>query len=58
MSSALTGPHGAGLANILWAANGTSVIEFALSPMCNRNIGMLAMMIDGDYWVVPQVCEE
>ena len=51
----ILGPHGAGLTNMIWAQNGTSVIEFALKPHANRNFGMLAMMCGHDYWLLPEI---
>ena len=49
------GPHGAGLTNMLWAQNGTTVIEFPLTRHVNRNMGMLAQICDHDYWLLPQI---
>ena len=49
------GPHGAGLTNMLWCQNGTSIIEFPLVPHTNRNLGFLAMATEMDYWLLPQI---
>ena len=43
-------PHGAGLTNMLWAKNGTTVIEFPLNPPVNHNMPMLALMCDHDHY--------
>ena len=51
----IIGPHGAGLTNMIWSSNHTSVIEFNLSPFVNRNLGFLAMATEMDYWIVPQI---
>ena len=32
-----------------------SVIEFALTPHCNRCFGYIAAAFDIDYWLVPQI---
>ena len=49
------GPHGAGLSNMLFAGRDVSVIEFAMKPHCNRCFGYMAMALDMDYWLVPQL---
>ena len=49
------GPHGAGLANMLFAKRNVSVIEFAMKPHCNRCFGYMAMALEVDYWLVPQL---
>ena len=50
------GPHGAGLTNMLWAPDGTSVIEFPLDPHVSRLFGQLAEMIGTiDYWLFPRL---
>ena len=51
----MLGPHGAGLTNMLWAPNGTSVIEFPLKPHSNRNMAMLAYAANMDYWILPEI---
>ena len=50
------GPHGAGLSNMVFAPRSASVIEFSVNPHCNRCFGYMAMALDFDYWIVPQVC--
>ena len=49
------GPHGAGLSNMLYAPKDASVIEFPMKPHCNRCFGYMAMGLELDYWMVPQV---
>ena len=39
---------------MLFATN-TSVIEFPMSPHCNRCFGYMAVALGLDYWVVPEV---
>ncbi len=51
----LSGPHGAGLANIMFAPDDVSVVEFPMKPHCNRCFGYLAAAFGFDYWVVPEV---
>ena len=51
----ILGPHGAGLANMLWCQTGSSVIEFPLVPYANRNLGMLAMASGMDYHLLPEI---
>ena len=51
----IIGPHGAGLTNMLWSADGASVIEFPLKPHVDRNFGFLAHMCNHDYWLLPQI---
>ena len=50
-----TGPHGAGLTNMLFAPKDVSLIEFSMTPHVNRCFGYMAMSLDIDYWLVPQV---
>ena len=50
-----TGPHGAGLTNLIFAPRNASVIEFAMKPHCNRCFGYMAAALDMDYWLVPQL---
>lgn len=52
----LIGPHGAGLSNMVFAAQDASVLEFPMDPHCNRCFGYMAMALNLDYWVVPEVC--
>ena len=40
---------------MLFAPRNASVIEFPLNPHHNRCFGFMAMALDLDYWVVPQV---
>ena len=49
----LTGPHGAGLTNMMWMRDGMDVVEFPLLPHSNRNMGFLAQMCSHRYWLVP-----
>ena len=51
----IIGPHGAGLTNMIWSSNQTTVIEFSLTPYVNRNLGFLAVATEMDYWIVPQI---
>ena len=40
---------------MIWAQNGTTVIEFPLTRHVNRNMGMLAQICGHDYWLLPQI---
>ena len=40
---------------MLFAGRDVSVIEFPMKPHCNRCFGYMAMALDIDYWLVPQV---
>ncbi len=40
---------------MLFAPPDVSVIEFAMKPHCNRCFGYMAMALDIDYWLVPQI---
>ena len=51
----ILGPHGSGFTNMLWAEDGATVIEFPLIPHENRNMGMLAMMCNHDFWLIPSI---
>lgn len=51
----IIGPHGAGLVNMVYAPNDVSVIEFPMKPQCNRCFGYIAMALNLDYWIVPEV---
>lgn len=50
-----TGPHGAGLTNMVFAPRNASVVELSLKPNCNRCFGYMAMSLGLDYWMVPQI---
>jgi capsular polysaccharide biosynthesis protein len=47
------GPHGGALANIVFCAASTSVLEFCLSQAWARYFAHLALALDQDYWVLP-----
>ena len=49
------GPHGAGLSNMIYAPRNCSIVEFSMKPHCNRCFGYMAMALDMDYWLLPQV---
>ena len=49
------GAHGAGLVNMVYAQRNITVVEFPMKPHCNRCFGYIAMALDIDYWVVPEV---
>lgn len=49
------GPHGAGLANILFCKPSAAVIEFPMEPHCNRCFGYMSVGLGLDYWVVPEL---
>eukprot|EP00039_Didymoeca_costata_P026694 m.16421 g.16421 ORF g.16421 m.16421 type:complete len:782 (+) comp5696_c0_seq2:137-2482(+) len=51
----IIGPHGAGLINMIYAPDDASIIEFPMKPQCNRCFGFVAMALELDYWVVPEV---
>ena len=51
----ITGGHGAGLTNMIFAANNATVIEFGMRPHVDRCYGYMAMALGFDYWLVPQV---
>ena len=40
---------------MLFSGPDVSIIEFAMKPHCNRCFGYMAMALDIDYWLVPQV---
>ena len=40
---------------MLFARRNVSVIEFAMKPHCNRCFGYMAMALEVDYWLVPQL---
>ena len=50
-----TGPHGAGLANMVFAPRNATIAEFTMSPHCNRCFGYMAAALGLDYWVIPEV---
>ena len=49
------GPHGAALTNTLFCAPGTRVVEFPVVPPVLNHFAHLAMALDLDYWLVPQI---
>ena len=51
----MIGPHGAGLVNMIYAPTDVSVIEFPMKPQCNRCFGYMAMALNLDYWIVPEI---
>lgn len=52
----VVGPHGPGLANILFSSIGSTVIEFPLLNAKNWNYyGYLASALGIDYWIVPEM---
>ena len=51
----IIGPHGAGLVNMMYAPADVSVIEFPMKPQCNRCFGYIAMALNLDYWIVPEI---
>ena len=50
-----SGPHGAGLSNMIFARDNATIVEFALRPQVNRAFGHMAMALGHEYWMVPQV---
>ena len=50
-----SGPHGAGLSNMIFAPRDASIIEFPLRPQVIRCFGHMAMALGLDYWIVPQI---
>ncbi len=54
-SASQIGGHGAGLTNMIFADNDTTIIEFAMNPHLNRCFGFMAMALGMDYWLVPQL---
>eukprot|EP00049_Salpingoeca_infusionum_P015049 m.288289 g.288289 ORF g.288289 m.288289 type:complete len:786 (-) comp15800_c1_seq1:469-2826(-) len=53
-ASLILGPHGAGLTNIIFAPSAT-LLEFTMTPQCNRVFGYLAEALDNEYIALPQV---
>eukprot|EP00038_Savillea_parva_P027749 m.61258 g.61258 ORF g.61258 m.61258 type:complete len:795 (+) comp8013_c1_seq1:131-2515(+) len=51
----IMGAHGAGLVNMVYAPDNATVIEFPMSPQCNRCFGYMATALQQDYWIVPEV---
>ena len=49
------GPHGAGLANLVFCPPGTKFLEFPITPPVLNHYAHLAMALDLEYWVVPEV---
>ena len=59
MTHTLTlGPHGAALTNMMWIQNRATVIEFPLTNMQNRNLGMLATICEHDYWILTEISSD
>lgn len=54
-AAVIMGPHGAGLSNMMWAAKGSVVIEFPISPNYNVCFGNLARVLGHKYWVIPEL---
>ena len=48
-------PHGAGLANIVFCAPGTTIVEFPVLPAVLNFFAHLAVACDLDYWWVPEM---
>ena len=51
----IIGPHGAGLTNMLFAADNASVVEFAVVPQMDRCYAYMALALGFDYWLVPEI---
>ena len=51
----ILGGHGAGLTNMIYAPDNVSVVEFPMTPQCNRCFGYIAAAFQYDYWIVPEV---
>eukprot|EP00759_Apiculatamorpha_spiralis_P018520 PhF_6_TR24842/c0_g2_i1/m.34267 len=51
----IIGPHGACLANLVFAREGTSVIVFPMEPYSDNVWGYLTQALRQDYWVVPEL---
>ena len=49
------GGHGAGMTNMIFAADGATVIEFPMEPHVDRCYGYMALALGFDYWLLPQV---
>eukprot|EP00475_Leptophrys_vorax_P043628 TRINITY_DN8462_c0_g1_i4.p1 TRINITY_DN8462_c0_g1~~TRINITY_DN8462_c0_g1_i4.p1 ORF type:complete len:129 (+),score=45.14 TRINITY_DN8462_c0_g1_i4:279-665(+) len=54
-AAVIMGPHGAGLSNMMWMAQGSIVIEFPISPNYNVCFGNLARVLGHRYWIVPEL---
>lgn len=48
-------PHGAGLANIVWMGNGSSVLEMPVHETHGRDMAHLAQSVGLDYWTTSGV---
>jgi len=51
----IVAPHGAGMTNMLWTRSGTSVVQFPMNPNTDNCFGYLAVALDLDYWIIPQL---
>jgi hypothetical protein len=43
------------MTNLLYLPRNATVIEFTMKPQCNRCFGYMAMCLDLEYWLLPQV---
>ena len=43
---------------MIWIQDSATVIEFPLKNMQNRNLGMLAMICEHDYWILPEISSD
>ena len=51
----IIGPHGGGLANMMFAPSYTTVIEFELGPVRSRSFEYVARAFEMDYISVPEI---
>eukprot|EP00050_Salpingoeca_kvevrii_P007894 m.299348 g.299348 ORF g.299348 m.299348 type:complete len:751 (+) comp14108_c0_seq1:1024-3276(+) len=51
----VVGFHGGSMANLLWCAPGTVVVEFPLVPLQPTEFATMAAALDLEYWVVPEI---
>jgi len=51
----IVAPHGAGMTNMVWTRPGTSIVQFPMNPNTDNCFGYLAIGLDLDYWIVPQI---
>ena len=49
------GPHGAGLTNMLFCPDNTTIVEFPLKPNCNRCFEYMAKALSFQYVQIPEI---
>jgi len=49
------GPHGGALANCLWQAPGSALVELPLAPLQRSEFAVMAAALGLRYWLVPEI---